>query len=640
MADGIATAEVGLRLAAQKAPAANTIDAMLYEAANKSLSEGNAAEAAKKIKNPGTSATTDEINKRVDQIFKKDNVDGSGNPDQTREQKSRQDTVSDLSNAILELRTNGYSALNPAEKKLISTSLIRSIYNHPTIREIARSKKIDLTSSNFKLFCIDTANELLSSQRNGENIANGLVDLLEGANINYEGLLTELESKKDLDKVIDELGKEVGDDGATSGTKTGLHEEIDKQKTIAKGYQTEIKDVNGTPTVVAEAGTGSRAEMKLNAEARQLDYEKTIGLYESSISQTASFFSIKIQQADTETSILDPSNPGGGPITIRKSEWPAKKTEWDNKVKDLKRNQTKDQQLITKIDQEEIEAKAKLTELEGKLKAKKTELDTKKKELTNIDKKIAKARDINEKGTVANLEQELIKDLENLIVSESLDLWFKGEEAAGKVEGDVVKTIEEEMAQEAKKRLRTLVYNEQKRKFETKKLDAELNTLIAGGVEGYGVGRMQLLWTACNEVSAAPELKKFIPVLKGIADFTTDPPKIINKEKLAAFSSAVTADILKMVAYKDPKALENKFSKDERAMAALRGDILPTLIESAMSDSSLRSVVEKSLGTKATMSSIREALNGANWAKIFKWLLLALGIVAGGFTLITLLQHG
>ena len=97
-----------------------------------------------------------------------------------------------------------------------------------------------------------------------------------------------------------------------------------------------------------------------------------------------------------------------------------------------------------------------------------------------------------------------------------------------------------------------------------------------------------------------------------MVDFSQNPPLIINQEKVTAYGSEIIGDMLKMVAYKDPKALENKFSKDERAMASLKGDILPALLETAMKDSSLKSEVEKSLGMKATRGGFKEFLRMLN----------------------------
>jgi len=631
MADGIATAEAGLRLAEQQAPQVNTMQAMLYEAASKSIAEGKAAEAAQKIKNPGKVVSKLEADKRITQIFKKDNVDNNGSPDQTQEQKDRQKTINNISDAVVHLREKGYSGITPNEKKLVRDVLSSSLYNHPTIREVAKSKGVNLTGNTFEQFCNLTAEKLLNNQQNGENIANGLVDLLENANISYDDLLKNLESKKDLDKVISDLTKEIGNDGSNNNPKDGLHKEVEDQENIIKGYSTKIIDVDGTPQVVAEVN-GSRAQMKLDARTRSLGYDKEISVYSNTLEQaTASF-----NKGSQDVTINNPSD--GTELKITKAEWPAKKALWENHVKELTENKSKNNELITKIDQEEEEAKTKLTELKAKLKTKQTELDTKKKELDVLVKKIDRERDVNEKGTVANLEQELIEDLRRMIINESLDLWSKGAEEAGKVETDVLKKIEGDIINEAKKRLRDVVYNEQKKKFKKKELNDELSSLLDKKVGGYGMSRLQQLWNVCNAANAPPELKKFAPVIKDIVDFSQQPPKIINQEKLTTFSSEVVGDMLKMVAYKNPRLLENRFTQDEQAMAILKGDILPDLIMQAHKDKSLRSEIEKGFGEKLTKHKIGEAIARWDWKKIL-WILgilAGIGLLVGG---ISILKH-
>lgn len=639
MADGIATAEAGLRLAEQQAPQVNTMQAMLYEAASKSLAEGKAAEAAQKIKNPGKVISKENADKRIGQIFKKDSIDNNGNPDQTQEQKDRQKAINNISDAIIHLREKGYSPLPANERKLIHDVLSSSLYNHLTIREIAIRKGINLTGNTFEQFCKLTTDKLLSNQQNGENIANSLVDILEGANINYDELLKNLESKKDLDKVVGDLTTEIGNDGTNNQPKDGLHEEVAKQKENVDKYKTKIviDPQTNTPTVVPESNDpNAPAKMKLDAELRLKQSDDTVELIQATIKDVDNYFK-QHPNATEYQDIIDPENPAQK-ITIQRGEWVLNKTNWNKKIKAQELLNTKDQQLIDKIKQEETEAKTKLTELENKLKAKKTELDGKKKELDILIKKIDKARDVNEKGTVANLEQELIEDLKRMIVNESLDLWSKGTEEAGKVETDVLKKIEGDITNEAKKRLRDVVYNEQKEKFKKKELNNELSSLLDKKVGGYGMSRLQQLWNVCNAANAPPELKKFAPVIKDIVDFSQQPPKIINQEKLTTFSSEVVGDMLKMVAYKNPRLLENRFTQDEQAMAILKGDILPDLIMQAHKDKSLRSEIEKGFGEKLTKHKIGEAIARWDWKKIL-WILgilAGIGLLVGG---ISILKH-
>lgn len=631
----ISVAEVGLRVAEQNAPQANTFHEMIYTAANQAIAEGNAAKAAETVKNPGKTISEEKGKKRIEQIFKKDSLDQNDNPVRTQEQRNRQVVLEELNKTIVRCREVGFGHLTVPQKQLLRTTLVNALFDHPTIREVAKIKipNIDVTSQAFRQYCIDTAENLLSNQQIGEKMANGLVDILEEANIDYTDLLKSLDDKKDLDKTVLDLTTEIGNDGTNNQPKDGLHKDIEDQENAVKGYRTKIQDVNGVPQVVAEAGPGSRAQQKLDAETRQLDYEKTKGLYEGTVSQVASFFSIKNQPADAETTVLDPNNPAN-PIIIKKSEWPVKKSEWENKIKDLEKNQAKDKQLITKIDQEEVEAKTKLTELETKIKAKKADLDKNKKTLADLVKKIEITRDVNEKDSIANKEQEVIESLKRMIVQESLDIWALGVETTGKIMPEMMQEVGVMMTNKAKEFLRDDVWEDGKKRFNKDRLNAQLDSLLRNGVDKYGFNNLQALFVWCNQVNAPPELKRFLPVIKEMVDFGQNPPLIINQEKVTAYGSELIGDMLKMVAYKDPRALENRFSKDERAMASLKGDILPSLLESAMKDTSLKSEVEKSLGINATRSGFKEFFKNAKWGELLKWLLI-LGVGATLIALIT-----
>ncbi|VVA43803.1 hypothetical protein CANDROIZ_280002 [Candidatus Roizmanbacteria bacterium] len=638
-AGNISVAEIGLRVAEQNAPQANTFHEMIYTAANQAIAEGNAAKAAETVKNPAKTISEEKGKKRIEQILKKDSLDQQGVPAKTQDQQDRQIILEKLNKTIVKCREVGFSHLNGPQQQLLRTTLVEALFDHPTIREVAKIKipNIDVTSQAFRQYCIDTAENLLSNQQIGEKMANGLVDILEVANIDYTDLLKNLDDKKDLDKTVLVLTTEIGNDGTNNQPKDGLHKDIEDQENTVKRYKTKIVTINGVQTVQPEMGAGAdvEAQWKVDAEIRLKNQDKTINLYKNTIKDVDNYFAK--HSAINEYDITDPENPAGPKLRIDRGDWANKKTEWDNTAKDLETNKLRDQKLIEKIDQQEKDEAAKLKQFEEKLKTKKAELDKNEKTLTDLVKKIDKTRDVNEKDSIANKEREIIESLERMIVQESLDIWALGMETAGKIMPEVMQEIGVKMTNKAKEFLREDVWDDGKKRFRKDRLNAQLDSLITNGVDKYGLNNLQVLFMRCNQANAPPELKKFLPVIKEMVDFSQNPPLIINQEKVTAYGSEIIGDMLKMVAYKDPKALENKFSKDERAMASLKGDILPALLETAMKDSSLKSEVEKSLGMKATRGGFKEFFKNAKWGEIIKWLLIALGVIGAGTLAISLL---
>ena len=171
------------------------------------------------------------------------------------------------------------------------------------------------------------------------------------------------------------------------------------------------------------------------------------------------------------------------------------------------------------------------------------------------------------------------------------------------------------------------LYDETKKEFRKKELHKALDDLIKNGVEGYGVSQLRNLYGQAIRVGAPPELARMAPVIEQIIDVGTGAVK--DKAKLMKFASEVTGDMLKMVAIKDPKALKDRFTRDELAMKAMTGDVLPSLIENAMSDKTMKDMIEKQVGKGLASKTKTEWFKGLPWDKILKILMIVLGVTIG-----------
>jgi len=623
--------EMGLNIAQQEAPITGTLEAMIHGAVAKSLQEGNAAKAAEQIKNAGQLLTEKKAKDRTDQIFKEDSVDSSGNLVHSTDQDTRKTEAKTIEAAIIRLRNSGFSSLSGAEVDAVVNPLSDALFNHPTIRAIAAKDGVDVTSPTFKSVMKDVAIKILKNQSFGDKAVNSLVQLLESANIDYKNLLNDLDKKKDLDKILNDLTEEIGVEASVGGLSTKLHKEVDDQKERVKRYKTKIVTSGGTQTVEPELGAGAdcEAKWKIDAEARLKDVDKNISLYRITSKDVEAYFG-KHTNATDEIEITDPDSPSSKIIIVR-GDWASKKAEWENKIKDLEDQKLKDRKLIEKIDQQETEEGNKLKQLEEKIKTKKDELAKKLKEKTDLDKKIKKYSDIDEKGSVANQENQFVEDLKNIIINDGLDVWSEASSEALKVKPEVMKTLDEIIKNEVKKYLHEEIYNESNKKFRTKELKRELDNLLRDGVDQYGISRLQVLWNKCTIAGAPPELTKLIPSISEVVDFSGPTPVIKNLEKLKALSADTVTDMLKIVAFKNPHWLEKRFTQDQQAMAKLKGDILPDLIMQAHKDKSLQLEIEKGFGEKLTKGYLKEKIARWNWAEILKWL----GIIAGLAALVT-----
>lgn len=630
MAGDIGQAEAGLRIAEQAAPAAATMDLLIHDSASKIIHEGKAAKAAEALKNPGQLLSQQEAKDKVKLVFKEDTIDAAGNLAHSTEQGTRQTDGERLASTVIKCREKGYGGLNNSEKTLIRNTLSDALFNHPAIRTIASSQTppIDVATPAFRDYCKDAAERFLGNKELGDKMANAVVDILVSKNIDYSSLHQELENYKGLTETVDNLTTEIGTATAGGTPATGLEKEVEDQQALVNKYKTEIVINAAThlPEVKPLApGPDSRAQMVIDAKARLVDYDKKIALFSNSIKDVDNHFKRNAGAADY--TITDPEGTGGASITITRGDWAARKTDWEVKQKDLEVKKNKDGDLIDKINQEEKDVDAKLKELKTKIEKKKADLKNELKKQADSLKKINKARDVNEKDSIANKEQEFIDDLRKIIIDESLNLWAEGHEAIGQAKPEVVKTLEQTVRDEAKKTLREFLYDPVKKEFNKSLLNTELDSLLTGGVDSYGRARLLVLWTACNAPGAPPELQRLKPVISEIVDFTGATPVIKSQEKLREFSSDVVTDMLKMVAYKDPRMLENRFKNDEIAMAKLKGDILPDLIMQAHKDKSLRGELEKSFGEKLTKKSIGDKLKEWKWGQILG-ILLALGGIA------------
>lgn len=620
--------EMGLNIAQQEAPSVGTMEAMVHEAVTKSLQEGNATKAAEQIKNAGQLLTEQKAKNRTDQIFREDSVNTTGDLVHSTEQDTRKTEAKTIESAIIKLRNTGFTSLNTSERDAVVNPLSDALFNHPTVRAIAAKDGVDVTNPTFRAAMKDVATKILKNQSFGDKAVNSLVQLLESTNIDYKNLLTDLDAKKELDKIIKDLTDEIGVEKTSSANATKLHKEVDDQKDRVKRYKTKIVTSGGTQTVEPELGAAvdCEARWKIDAENRLKEVDKNIKLYENSIKQVDSYFNKN--KTATTFDIKDPDD-STQTITITTADWATKKTEWDSKVKDFETQKAKDKKLIEKIDEQEKEEDAKLKQVEEKLKAKKDELANKIKEQVTLDKKIKKYSDVNEKGSVANQEKQFIEDLKNIVINDGLDVWSEGSTESLKVKPEVMKTLDEIIKGEVKKYLHEEIYNESKKKFKTKELKTELDTLLKDGVDKYGVSRLKVLWDKCNIAGAPPELQKLIPSIAEIVDFSGATPVIKNQEKLKTLAADTVTDMLKIVAFKNPHWLEKRFTQDQQAMAKLKGDILPDLIMQAHKDKSLQAEIEKGFGEKLTKGKLIESIKRWNWTEILKWL-----AIIGGLTLL------
>ena len=623
MAGDIGMAEAGLRLAEQKAPTPASLNNMIYQEASKAMADGNSKAAAEKLKNPGKLLSEAEAKKRIDLILKDDDIDATGNPKKTAEQQARKDKMVKVSSAVIHLREKGYTGITPAEQSLLRDTLYQTLYDHPAIREIAKSKGVTLTAATYNAMCKNIAESILKNGQMSEALANGLVDVLVKTDIDYKTLLADLDSKKDLDKTIKDLETEIGYDGTGGTTLDGLHKEVSEQSEKSKRYKTKIvPGVGGASPTVQPEVPGGEAQLRIDAEARLGNVDKQVKLFENTVKQVDNAFN---KNAATATfDVTDPDNPATT-ITITRTDWANKKTEWENKIKDFQTHKTADQRLIEKIDKQEKEEEDKLKQVEEKLKTKEDELTKKTKDRLDLEKKIKKSRDVNENGSVANQEQELVDSLNRVIINEGLELWSQGTSAAEASKPEVIKSLDEMIRSEVKKHIQENIYDESRKKFRNRELNTELDDLLKNGVDNYGISNLQSLWTRCNAAGAPPELQRLIPAIKDVVDFATVPPTIINAEKLRVLSTDAATDMLKVVAFKNPRWLEKKFTHDEVAMAKLKGDILPDLIMQAHKDKSLQAEIEKGFGEKLTKGNLIEKMARWDWSK----LLWALGILAG-----------
>ncbi len=234
-----------------------------------------------------------------------------------------------------------------------------------------------------------------------------------------------------------------------------------------------------------------------------------------------------------------------------------------------------------------------------------------------------------ERTVVSQGEKELLERVKGLLHNSAMNLWLEAIEVAKRQEEEVLKPAEAQCYEKAREALLAAVYDQVKGRFRKRELRGYLRTILApGGIEEFGKKQIEaLIEKGKKQDGAPPELERLVPVLEGIKD---DPAK------LTEFSRRLTSDLLGIVAYKNPGMLERLFTRDEVAMRALRGDVLPDLILQARNNPALKQKIEAAVDqnlTKATKKSLAEKLKGFDWKKLLK-LLLSLGIGVGTLTVL------
>lgn len=624
----IKSAEIAVNIIRREPPPPpSDINHNIVTEVEKSLAEGKAKQAADNLKNPGKILDRPKALKEVTDAYKPNSVDNAGNLVQTPDQVDRQKDSQDLAKAYADLKKVGYDHIVGIDKNgtplktVLRNSVATSLFNHEAFRQIAESNGFNLTDPAFVAHCRTVAEDILRNPVTADLIMNGFVDLLATGKVDYKTLQAEIDKKKELVLKANSLKTEIGEvPSITNPAGSGIEREIFLANQKAQDYDFAIIPPV-PPNPAKRVPLGPQAQVIEDAQNREANFSANRKRYTDSLSllrtkQATGAYPFDIPDPDPSSAV------GSVKAISNAGDAAAMQSQWNTEYNQMGDQSTQDKAMIKQLNDERQALKQKVLQLEQERNQKIAELKAAENGIPASDKKITE-----EQAKIAAAEKEFNAKLAAILPNSVLELWDEAATAVEKAKPDQRTKIEQEITDKAREMGREDLYDETKKEFRKKELHKALDDLIKNGVEGYGVSQLRNLYGQAIRVGAPPELARMAPVIEQIIDVGTGAVK--DKAKLMKFASEVTGDMLKMVAIKDPKALKDRFTRDELAMKAMTGDVLPSLIENAMSDKTMKDMIEKQVGKGLASKTKTEWFKGLPWDKILKILMIVLGVTIG-----------